>query len=442
MEKHQQLWNNVLDKLSLNYGYETYNEIFADCKTIYKIDNGVIYIVVPSLYIKTKINNFYLKKIIETSSTLTTEYVRYKFVTANEVIPAEVQQPIKAEATFESNLNVNYTFESFVVGQSNMMSYRMAMKVASQPGQVANPLYIFGGVGLGKTHLMEAIGNYMLDEDLTRKILYVPANTFIEDYSKSTMKNNFVEFEKKYKNLDVLLVDDIQMLKVGEKSQHEFFNLFNDLFQKKKQIIITSDCPAQKLVGIMDRLTSRFSWGLTVDIKAPDLAHRVNILKRKIQESSEKTVPNNVLEYIAENFTDNIRELEGGFNRVLFYCVAFDCEITLVTAKEALEALLKNKNTQGNQNTYENLLSVIAAFYNITLADIYSKKRSRQFVLPRQIGMYLLKEKYNLSYKKIGKLLSRDHTTVISGYQKINEELKTNKEMKMAVSALQRKFTE
>ena len=442
MEKYQQLWNSVLDKLSVNYGYETYTEIFADCKDIYKVDNGVIYIIVPSLYIKTKINNFYLQRIIETSNTLTSDYVRYKFVTASEVVPTELPKPKKAEVTFESNLNGNYTFESFVVGQSNMMSYRMAMKVASQPGQVANPLYIFGGVGLGKTHLMEAIGNYMLDEDLTRKILYVPANTFIEDYSKSTMRGDFTAFEKKYKSLDVLLVDDIQMLKIGEKSQHEFFNLFNDLFQKKKQIVITSDCPAQKLVGIMDRLTSRFSWGLSVDIKAPDQEHRVNILKRKIQESSEKTVPNNVLEYIADNFTDNIRELEGGFNRVLFYCVAFDCEITLENAKESLEPLLKNKNTEGNQNTYESLLSVIAAFYDITLADIYSKKRSRKFVLPRQIGMYLLKEKYNLSYKKIGGLLSRDHTTIISGYQKINEELKTNKELKMAISALERKVSD
>lgn len=435
--KYQNLWDNILDKMASNYDETQFREVFENCTIVHKVVDGLIYIIVPNILTKTKINKLYSKKITELASMMSEEYLRFKFVTADEVI---TKTPTKPSASlYETNLNENYSFESFVVGPSNMMSYRMAMSVASQPGIVANPLYIFGGVGLGKTHLMQAIGNYMLDEDVTRKILYVQANTFIEDYSKSKIKNNFDDFERKYNDLDALLVDDIQMLATGKKSQQEFFNLFDKLYRNKKQIIITSDCPASQLKDIMDRLTSRFGWGLTVNIKAPDLEHRVNILKRKVQESSDKAVPDDVLDYIASNFTDNIRELEGGFNRVLFYSICFNADVTLSLAKEALTELLQNKKQNGSSSSYENLISVVADFYNITVADILSKKRKNTIVVPRQICMYILKEKYKLPYKKIGSLLGRDHTTIISGYSKIKEEIKTDNGLKMAVESLTKK---
>lgn len=441
MQEYQNLWNKTLEQLALSYSEDAFNDIFGSTKQVVKFANSIIYVLTPNIYIKTKINNLYYKRIQEILQSLTHAHVKYKFVVAEELVEEPtviIQKP--TIQTYDSNLNVNYNFESFVVGESNMMGYRMAMKVAEQPGEVANPLYIFGGVGLGKTHLMQAIGNYMLDSDIERRILYVQANTFIEDYSKATQRNDMASFDAKYDNLDALLIDDIQMLEIGKKSQQEFFKLFNYMEQKKKQIVITSDCPADQLKGIMDRLTSRFSRGLTVDIKSPDLKHRVNILKRKILEKSEKTVSDEVLEYIASNYTNNIRELEGGFNRVLFYCVAFDVEITIDKAKEALAPLLKNKKQNGDSDNYEKVQSVVASFYNISIAELISTQRSSKYVLPRHICMYILKIKYNLPYKKIGLIMGgKDHTTVISGCAKIEQERKSNTELQMALDAILKK---
>lgn len=442
MKEYQELWDNTLIELSKSYSEDTFNEIFSDVKKVVKFQNGLISVLAPNVFIKTKINKIYIFRIQEILNSLSKEQLRVKFVTAEEITEPVIAQiePDKVNRMFESNLSSNYSFESFVVGESNMLSYRMAMKVAEQPAEVANPLYIFGGVGLGKTHLMQAIGNYMLDKDVNRRILYAQANTFIVDYSKATQSGDMRSFEEKYNNLDALLVDDIQMLEIGKKSQQEFFKLFNDMYHNKKQIIITSDCPADQLKGIMDRLTSRFSWGLTVDIKSPDLKHRVNILKRKVLEQSDKIIEDDVLEYIASNYTNNIRELEGGFNRVLFYGITMNMEININLAKEALAPLLKNRKQNGDNDTYERLMSVIADTYNITIADLLSNQRNSKYVLPRHITMYLLKNIFNLPYKKIGNLLGgRDHSTVLAGCAKIEQELKINNELKMAINSITKK---
>lgn len=442
MKEYQELWDNTLIELSKSYSEDTFNEIFSDVKKVVKFQNGLISVLAPNVFIKTKINKIYIFRIQEILNSLSKEQLRVKFVTAEEITEPVIAQiePDKVNRMFESNLSSNYSFESFVVGESNILSYRMAMKVAEQPAEVANPLYIFGGVGLGKTHLMQAIGNYMLDKDVNRRILYAQANTFIVDYSKATQSGDMRSFEEKYNNLDALLVDDIQMLEIGKKSQQEFFKLFNDMYHNKKQIIITSDCPADQLKGIMDRLTSRFSWGLTVDIKSPDLKHRVNILKRKVLEQSDKIIEDDVLEYIASNYTNNIRELEGGFNRVLFYGITMNMEININLAKEALAPLLKNRKQNGDNDTYERLMSVIADTYNITIADLLSNQRNSKYVLPRHITMYLLKNIFNLPYKKIGNLLGgRDHSTVLAGCAKIEQELKINNELKMAINSITKK---
>ena len=280
MELYQNLWNQTKEILAESFSEDTFNEIFGEVKKVVKFENGIIYVLTPSTFVKTKINNIYTKKISTILSSLTNEKVKFKFVCEGEV---EQQKVVKEPLTLtKNNLNPNYTFESVVIGESNRLGYLTSMKVAEQPGQWANPLYIFGGVGLGKTHMMQAIGNYISEDNFDANILYVQANDYISDYFRAIQNQSMQSFMEKYENLDVLLVDDIQMLSSKTKTQEEFFKLFNYMINHQKQIVITSDCPASKLSGIMDRLTSRFQMGISVDIHQPDLTQRVNILKRKL----------------------------------------------------------------------------------------------------------------------------------------------------------------
>lgn len=436
MDVYQDLWNKTRDKLAASLAEETFDETFSNVKKVLKNENGIIYVLTPSLYIKTRINNLYARKIGEIVSKLTDLRVKFKFVCEGEI---KVEKPKQIKLN-KNNLKNNFTFDSLVVGESNRLSYSTGLKVAEQPGVFVNPLYIFGGVGLGKTHLMHAIGNQIIENDLNNNVLYIQASDFITDYIKAVQAQNMTSFEEKYENLDVLLVDDIQMLAQGNKSQQEFFKLFNDLIGRQKQIVITSDCPAKKLTGIMDRLTSRFQMGVSVDIQQPDLPQRVNILKRKLAENSNKQLDEKILTFIAENFVDNVRELEGGLNRVLWYCEVYNKEPSLELAKEALEVLIKAQKAQEKGN-YEAALSVISNTYSISTADLLGKSRNAKYVLPRHIAMYILKTHFGFTYSKIGAILNgRDHTTIINGCTKIEEELKTNQELKMAINIILKKL--
>ncbi len=436
MNDYQSLWNDTLDRLSRNLSENTFLETFGEVKHVMKEENGIIYVLVPSTYIKSKINSVYIRQIGSILASLTTKKLKFKFVCEDEL---KKEKPLTFSKISKNNLNENYTFESFVIGDSNRLGYFTAMKVADNPGTFVNPLYIFGGVGLGKTHLMQAIGNYISESDLNNKILYVQANEYLEDYGKATRDNTMRAFEEKYEDLDVLLVDDIQMLEKGKSSQEEFFKLFNNMISKQKQIVITSDCPASKLNGIMDRLTSRFQMGITVDIKQPDLNQRINILKRKLAETTEKTIDDEVLQYIAENFTDNVRELEGALTRVLWVSEVYNTKPNLQMAIDALEILIKAKKPSVNQN-YENALSIIANMYSISVADLLGNSRNSKYVLPRHIAMYILKNNYKLTYSRIGSILNgRDHTTVMNGCTKIANDIKTNPELKMAIDSILKK---
>lgn len=434
---YQDLWNQTLDELSKSLSESAFFETFNETKKVLKEENGIIYILTPSTYIKHKINNIYLNTISGILAKLTDKKLKFKFVCADEIQKDSPITPVTKLRT--NNLNPNNTFESLVIGESNRLAYITASKVAEHPGIFVNPLYIFGGVGLGKTHLMQSVGNFILENDLDTKILYIQASEFLMDYSRAAKDQNMAAFDEKYSNLDVLLVDDIQMLESGKKSQQEFFKLFNDMIGNQKQIIITSDCPASKLSGIMERLTSRFQMGVTVDIRQPDLNQRVNILKRKAAESTDKVLSEEVLTYIAENFTDNVRELEGGLNRVLWYAEVYNTTPNLNVTKEALEVLIKAKKNNPNQN-YENVLSVTANTYNVSVTDLMGNSRNSKFVLPRHICMYILKNQYNFTYSRIGSILNgRDHTTVMNGVQKIENEIQTNQELKTAIENIIKK---
>ncbi len=442
MEKYMDLWNKVLDQAENEYETQVFTELFSDC--IYNsFKNGYIYILAPNEFAKSRIMKLYIKKIDQFLENVCDENIKIKFVTEADIKKEEpVVVKSTSKSTYSNNLSQNLTFDNFVVGESNNFAFRMAMKIADQPGGfIANPFYIFGSVGLGKTHLMHAVGNYILDVDLTKNILYIKADRFIEDYSKFC-KGEFKEYEEKYRTLDVLLIDDIQVLEIGKKSQLEFFKFFDILCSEQKQIIITSDRPAHEL-KLMERLTSRFTAGLTVDIKTPNLEHRKSILKRKTQELSVEDIDDEVLHYIASNFTSNIRELEGAFVRVKHYCEAFNSPITLEITKEALTGLINNQkiNEQHNEKNFVKVQDIVADFYNLTVADLISPKRQANIVLARHIAMYILKTNYGLSYKKIGSLFSgRDHSTVISGCERIENELKLSGDLQMAVSTIMKKL--
>ena len=440
MNEYQSLWNDTIDRLNDIMDETNFQDTFGEVKYVAKEENGIIYVITPNPFIKNKINNVYSRTISDILSELTKKKLKFKFVCEDELNARSIKPKPAFSVINKHNLNENYNFESFVVGESNRMSYLTATKVAENPGTIFNPLYIFGGVGLGKTHLMQAIGNYIADSDINNKILYVQANEYLEDYGKAIRNNNMKEFEDKYENLDVLLVDDIQMLEKGKSSQQEFFKLFNNMTERQKQIVITSDTPPAKLNGIMDRLTSRFQKGLTVDIKQPDYNQRVQILKRKLIETSQVQINDDVINYIAENFVNNVRELEGALTRVLWQAEILNTTPNIQIAKDTLEILI-NAQIKDNNNNYENALSVIADFYSISVADLLGKARKEKYVLPRHIAMYLLKTHYNLTYSKIGAIFNgRDHTTVMNGCSKIENEISANNELKMAVDSILKKI--
>lgn len=442
MQKYQEIWNSIIDELSKSYDSDTIDDIFKDTKVVNE-QNGLVSILVSSLYIQKKINNIYMNGINSICKKIVTDPIRFKFLTEEEFLKTKNYTSEKENTIefFESGLNSSYTFDSFVIGDSNRFSQRYAMLCAEQPGTVANPLYIFGGVGLGKTHLMQAIGNYILDKDITKKVLYVTSQNFMSEFTKAAQNHTMDKFDAKYDNLDVLLIDDIQMLAQGTKTQQEFFNLFNNMHDKNKQIVITSDCPPQQLKNFMDRLTTRFAMGLQVDITPPNLDLRVKILKRKlIEQSSDTEITDDLLEYIASLYS-NIRDLEGGLRRVLSYSVVWNKDISLELIKEALSSIIKSKPENGSDDIYENLKSTVADYYHISVDDLVSKKRTSNLVTPRHICMYLLKDKYNLKYKKIGELMGgKDHSTVMSGCAKIEQDIKTNIDLKMAIESLIKKL--
>ena len=438
---YQDIWNRVLDKLKKNLTETTYKQTFEELNKVEDGENGLVYVICPSTYIQHTINSVYYRNIASIVDGFNLDKkIKFKFLT-EDALPKKPEPKESFQKLKSNDLLMNYTFESFITGESNRIAFLTACKVAENPGNFINPLYIFGGVGLGKTHLMQAIGNFISDNDVSKKIVYVQANDYLYDYMRSTREKNISAFEEKYDNTDVLLVDDIQMLSEKQGTQQQFFKLFNELINKNKQIVITSDVPANKLNGFMDRLTSRFLSGITVNINQPDFNQRVNILKRKISEQTQKKIPDDVISFIAETFTDNVRELEGALNRVIIYS-DFDYEhdeITLETAKNALYELIKNKTPQNN--TYENCLSVIASMYSIQVVDILGSSRSAKVVLPRHIAMYILKKKYDLTYAKIGSLLNgRDHSTVMNGCTKIENDIQINPELRMAVEAILKKL--
>jgi len=329
--------------------------------------------------------------------------------------------PARLTPNEETRLNPNFTFASFVRGQANDLARAAALQVADNPGSGYNPLFVYGGVGLGKTHLIQAIGNKVLENNPKAIVRYIHAERYVSDMVKAFRHKSFDDFKRKYDTLDVLLIDDIQFFAGKDRTQEEFFYTFNNLIESHKQVIITSDTFPKDMDGIEDRLKSRFSWGLTVMLDPPELEMRVAILLNKAQQENE-TLDENTAFFIAKQIRSNVRELEGALKRVIAYARFHQQPIGVDLAKEALKDLLA---VQHRQISIENIQKLVADFYRIKVAEMYSKKRTRNLVRPRQIAMHLAKELTDLSLPEIGQAFGgRDHTTVLHAYRKI-EELKT-----------------
>lgn len=456
MENYTIIWDKIKQELEEDLDSYVFAEMFEPVTTVFEVVNNYIYLVVDNDYIKKRIEMIYLNKLNRLLEGKLEERHMFKLITKESAekklqdqkeFSLTVSPDGLSEKFLQGNMNASYTFDSFVVGNSNRLAYTSAIKVADQPGIVANPLYIFGDVGLGKTHLMQCVGNYILEGDMNKKVLYVKTDQFIEEYARSASKKKFDDFNKKYSDVDVLLVDDIQFLAKKEKSQIEFFKLFNQLHDVQKQIVITSDRPAGELRDIMARLTSRFEWGVTVDINRPDLDHRIKILEKKLmaETSDSGLIPTEVIAYIASVFDNNVRELEGALKRVLFYCTAFNLDFNVKNAELALENLVKPRASDKlmNQNKIQNILSTVSEYYRISTSDLISKKRTSQYVFPRQVAMYLIKTIYDLPYKKIGTFFNnRDHSTVMHSVEKIRNEIEMDVDVKNDVEKLKVKCGE
>lgn len=339
----------------------------------------------------------------------------------------------------QSNLKKNYTFDTFIVGNSNKFAHAAALSVAENPGKTYNPLFLYGNSGLGKTHLMHAIGNYICDNS-TKKVLYVTSEQFISDYIgiKDDEDGNYVDFFKdKYRNIDVLLIDDIQFLGGASKTQQEFFHTFNTLYGENKQIIISSDRSPNDLKLLEDRLKTRFCWGLTVDIHPPDFALRIEILRKKIISGNiENEISDDVIEYIASNIGNDVRQLEGSITRLIAYsAIMGGCKIDLDMAIEALKDHI-NKGIS-EKNNIAKIQKTVAEYFQVTIDDLKSKNRSSNLAFPRQIAMYLCRKITNESLPKIGtEFGGKDHTTVMHSINKIERQLKNNKELENIIEKI------
>ncbi len=369
---------------------------------------------------------------------------------ASDSLTETNQQKRSRTAAEKAGLNPKYTFDSFVVGGNNNFAHAASLAVAESPGEVYNPLFLYGGVGLGKTHLMHSIAHFILDNDPTKKVLYVTSETFtneliaaLKNGKTSDNESTIDQFRNKYRNIDVLLIDDIQFIIGKESTQEEFFHTFNHLHSSGKQIVISSDRPPKDIETLEARLRTRFEWGLIADISAPNYETRMAILQKKIESDhlEQYNISMDVLDYIASNITSNIRELEGALNKLiaLYKLNNYENPIDIPMAAEALKDIISTENQK--EITPDLILDIVADHFNITVADLKSNKRNAEIAIPRQIAMYLIRSMTDASLKTIGVFLGgKDHSTVKYGCEKIADEIETDEQLANTINILKKKI--
>ena len=453
LEQLKEQWDNILLHVKEEHDIMdvSFNTWLLPLK-IFAVDGNVVKILAPDAQMLRYIQKKY-GLILQVSIEEVTGFAcTLDFITEDDVKEKEKPEKmliqntpgdVSQTALQNANLNPRYTFDTFVVGANNNLAHAAALAVAESPGEVYNPLFIYGGVGLGKTHLMHSIAHFILKNNPEAKILYVTSEKFTNELIDAIRNKNNIsttEFREKYRNNDVLLIDDIQFIIGKESTQEEFFHTFNTLYEAKKQIIISSDKPPKEIETLEERLRSRFEWGLTVDIQSPDYETRMAILRKK-EEMEGYNIDNEVIKYIATNIKSNIRELEGALTKIVALSkLDHNKEINIALAEEALKDNI-SPNAE-RKVTPELIIQVVADHIGITPLDISSQKRNKEVVYPRQIVMYLCQSMTGASLQEIGRYLGgRDHTTIILGREKIAADLKTNENLANTIEILKKKLS-
>ena len=428
------LWEKTLQLIKGEVSTASFNAFFKEIKPLKQISNELIFLA-PNEFIQNILENRYLNLIESCVSQLSLKKYQIKFILDEREIQ-DTNEEHKSNTIKKSypNLNPKYTFDTFVIGNSNRFAHAACVAVAESPAKAYNPLFLYGGVGLGKTHFMHAIGHHIMCQQEDPKVVYVSSEKFTNELINSIKNDKNEEFRNKYRNVDVLLIDDIQFIAGKEGTQEEFFHTFNALHEANKQIIISSDRPPKEIPTLEDRLRSRFEMGLITDIQPPDFETRIAILRKKAQLENIN-VPNEVMTYIAKYIKSNIRELEGALTRVVAYSSLTNKNISLELATEALKDIISSPKSE--EITVNIIKEKVSEAFNIKMDDFNSKKRTRTIAYPRQIAMYICRELTDLSLPKIGSEFGgRDHTTVIHAHDKISKDIEENQQIKEKIDKI------
>jgi len=449
----EDIWEETLEVIREQISNPSFKTWFSETEPVGITADGTLRFSVPNEFIQDWISTHYNSLIADTISDISGQDFEVQFLTPEELEKIGPQEKSTGgedepgeekiiqdvdNSQLKSGLNEKYTFDTFVVGNSNRFAHAASLAVAEAPAKAYNPLFIYGEVGLGKTHLMQAIAHFILDHNPDQKVVYVSSETFTNELINAIKDDKTVDFRNKYRNIDILLVDDIQFLAGKERTQEEFFHTFNALHEANRQLIISSDRPPKEIPTLEERLRSRFEWGLITDIQKPDLETRIAILRKKA-DLENLEIPNEVIIYIANKIQSNIRELEGALIKVIAYSELVDRDVDLELAQEALKDLVTEESEEEVELDIAAIKNTVADHYGITIEEMDSKRRTQNIVLPRQVAMYLSRELTDSSLPMIGEEFGdRDHTTVMYAHDKISQKQEDDREFKKTLEQLER----
>jgi len=427
-----EIWKDVLGIVTDKVPAQSF-KTWLEPTTGTSVKGNLLIVDVPNLFFVDWIEEHYHDMLMDALAVATGEKLSIKFNPVERRIKPTAEK-IKRYHVDAYNLQRRYRFDSFVVGSGNRFAHAASLAVAKSPGQAYNPLFMYGAVGLGKTHLLQAIGNYVKEELSGLKVYYTSCEKFLNEMVDAIQNGTTVQFKKRYRNKDLLLIDDMQFIENKEGLQEEIFHTFNSLYDEEKQVVMSSDRPPVEIKGIEERLLSRFQWGLVCDLKPLDLETRLAILKKKVEMSGAR-ISNEILLYIAQRIKSNIRELEGALVTLLALTSLTDTELTIETSKEILDGILGKKRI--TKMNIEKIQEVTSNHYGITPQAIRGKRRTKTVVFPRQVAIYIAKEYTNLPLKAIGKLFGgRDHSTIIHDYEKIKKLLETDVDIRNEINQI------
>lgn len=451
---HDSLWQAVLGEIELSVSRASYVTWFKNTRLLKQKDDEVLVIGVPNVFVKQQLEHKFNQLVADTlkKNGVEPKQIEYKIHSlavakkpANDepvILSAGDERSVKPATksslthTYRQGLNERYTFENFVVGSGNELAYAACQAIAQNPGTKYNPLFLYGGVGIGKTHLIQAVGNAVVAKNANAHIVYVSTEQFVQEFIDAVRFKKNTDFAGYYRNADVLILDDIQFISGKDKTQEEFFHTFNALYQANKQIIISSDKPPRDIATLEDRLKSRFAWGMSIDMQAPDFETRCAILQTKAT-SHDVSLPQTVVEFLATHIQTNIRELEGALNQLLAFCEMRGLDPDLAVAT----SLLGSTKTRPKHISAKQIIERTARYFQVPLEDILGPKRDKDIVVPRQVAMYILRSELHLSFPKIAHELGRkDHTTAIHSVEKIEKESAFDADIRAAISEIKERL--